>query len=356
MKNTRTKVSILGHFGGEKRFTDGQTVKTVNLYNLLKKSGSAAVCKIDTYRWTRNPLRLFKKIKTAFRENDSVIMLPAQNGVKLFAPILLHFKKKYSKKIFYDVIGGWLPEFLEDKPSLADKLKKFDGIWVETSTMKQKLEALNFSNVTVIPNFKELKILNENGLVYPEGTPLRLCTFSRVMKEKGIEDAVNSVKAVNEKLGYTALALDIYGAVDAGQTEWFENLKKDFPEYIVYRGVAKPEESVETVKNYFALLFPTRFYTEGIPGTIIDGYAAGVPVISARWLSFGDVVEEGKTGVGYEFGKREELEKILLSLTENPEILNSLKKNCLEKVKEFSPERATNEIAQKLGGGVQPIN
>ena len=45
-------------------------------------------------------------------------------------------------------------------------------------------------------------------------------------------------------------------------------------------------------------IFPTRFTTEGIPGSIIDSYYAGVPVLASKWNSFDDVIEDGKTGVG----------------------------------------------------------
>ena len=44
----------------------------------------------------------------------------------------------------------------------------------------------------------------------PELKPLPLCTFSRVMKEKGIEDAVYAVRTVNEHFGRTVYTLDIY--------------------------------------------------------------------------------------------------------------------------------------------------
>mgnify|MGYP002519543662 CR=1 FL=1 len=32
-------------------------------------------------------------------------------------------------------------------------------------------------------------------------------------------------------------------------------------------------------------------YTEGVPGTIIDAYAAGLPIISAKWLNYGDILD-----------------------------------------------------------------
>ena len=44
------------------------------------------------------------------------------------------------------VIGGWLPNFLKKKKGLTKSLKKFDGIYVETSTMKTILEEMGFTN------------------------------------------------------------------------------------------------------------------------------------------------------------------------------------------------------------------
>ena len=73
--------------------------------------------------------------------------------------------------------------------------------------MKSALEANGFRNIFLMPNCKPLAVLSEDELVYPTGTPYRLCTFSRVCKEKGIEDAVHAVASVNETLGYTAYTL-----------------------------------------------------------------------------------------------------------------------------------------------------
>ncbi len=350
------RIGVLGHIGLGETMLNGQTVKTKNLVDGIIKYTDIKVTEIDSHGWLKRPLRLLGNIKKAFQECNAIIMLPAQNGVRVFSPVLVHYKKKYEKKIFYDVIGGWLPEFLADKPRLAEKLKKFDGIWVETSTMKKKLEDMGFSNVTVIPNFKELQPLDESELVYPDGIPYRLCTFSRIMKEKGIETAADAVVNVNERLGYTAYSLDIYGAVDGAQVEWFENLKKNFPFYVQYKGMANPEESVDIVKNYFALLFPTHFFTEGIPGTIIDAYVAGVPVISAKWESFADVIEEGKTGIGYDFENFEMLEDILLKVAQAPKILLDMKANCIERASKYTPEATTKKLSEKIrGGGITSI-
>ena len=97
------------------------------------------------------------------------------------------------------------------------------------------------------------------------------------------------------------------------------------------------------------MLFPTRFFTEGIPGTIIDAYAAGIPVISARWESFSDIVEDGVTGVGYEFNSQDALTDLLDEIAINPQKLNALKVNSLKKAQDFIPEKVVKEFIEKAG-------
>lgn len=333
---------MIGYFATGSSKSGGQQVKTCVLADELDKIyGEDQVLKIDTLNWKKRPVRLFFNLLRIGVTCKNVVMLPAQNSLPIFTAVLTVLKKITGCKIHYVVIGGWLAQLLTKRKGLAKKLKKIDGIYVETATMKSALETQqNFENVFVMPNFKKLTVLSENELVYPQGAPYKLCTFSRVLKEKGIGDAVKAVTEVNQRLGRDVFSLDIYGQVDENQTDWFEALRKTFPDYIRYGGLISFDRSVETLREYFALLFPTHFYTEGIPGTIIDAYAAGIPVISAKWESFSDVVEDGKTGIGYDFDNEKQLESILFTVAENPKMLLDMKDNCLSKAKDYVPETA----------------
>ena len=346
----RLKASVLGHYGEGVELLNGQTVKTIIITEELQKQfGKEQILKIDTHGgWKtlfKAPFQVFKALKNS----ANVLILPAQNGLRVYAPLLLFLKRLFkNRKLHYIVIGGWLPRFLLEHKVLIGVLKNFEGIYVETNTMKNALELQGFENIYVMPNCKKLMILSEKELLYQTTMPYRLCTFSRVMREKGIETAVNVIKHVNEYLGYTAYSLDIYGQVDSTQTMWFENLQRKFPEYVQYCGCVDASKSVEVLRNYFALLFPTHFYTEGIPGTIIDAYAAGVPVISAKWESYSDVVDEGITGIGYMFNDEEQLEKILFNVAEVPNLLLELKMNCVRKARDYIPETVMKIMIQKI--------
>lgn len=344
------KISVIGHYAYGLEYLDGQTIKTkIITKQLCEEFGDSAVLQFDTHGGIKTLLKAPIYVWKALKQSQNVIILPAHNGLQVFGRLLPWFKSIFKhRKIHYVVIGGWLPKMLNSKKGLAKSLKKFDGIYVETSTMKKALEAQGFVNIYVVPNCKELTPLFPNDLIYSREAPYKLCTFSRVMKEKGIEDAINAVKEVNSSCDKTLFTLDIYGQIDSAQVEWFEKLKEDFPSYIEYKGLVPYDKSVEVLKNYFALLFPTRFFTEGIPGTIIDAYAAGVPVISAKWESFTDIINDNQTGIGYKFNNVEDLKKKLWDITNGTLDINALKLNCLNKSKEYTSKEAIKTLLSQL--------
>ena len=346
-------VSILGHFGVGENLLNGQTIKTkIITEELQRQLGQAQVSIIDTHGGLKTLAKAPRQCLAALQKSRNVVIFPAHNGLRVYAPLLSRLRHFFKgRRLHYVVIGGWLPQFLQKRKHLAKALKGFDAIYVETSTMKAALEAQGFENIFVMPNCKKLEVLSEDELVYPQGLPLKLCTFSRVMREKGIGDAVEAVRNVNAELGYEAYTLDIYGQVDPAQTEWFEALKSSFPEGVRYCGCVDADKSVQALQGYFALLFPTHFYTEGIPGTIIDAYAAGVPVISAKWESYSDVVEEGITGFGYEFDEESQLEDILVNAAAEPDMILKKKSACLREAEKYKIEQAVKVLLEQIEGG-----
>ena len=347
----KKKIAIIGNFGDTSKVSsDGQTVKTRSVTNeLIKLYGSDSIITFNTYGGIKNlfkaPIICIKALLNA----SNVIIFPAQNGVRVFVPLLFilsFFIKK--RRLHYCVIGGWLPSLIKNKRFLAKALKRFYKIYVETNTMRLKMADMHFNNVVVMPNFKNILIVDNDNLSLTHTEPYKLCTFSRVMKEKGIGDAVEIVKRINSKQNRIVYTLDIYGKIDPNQKEWFENLQSTFPNYISYKGCIDFDKSVNTIKNYFALLFPTHYFTEGIPGTIIDAYAAGVPVVSAKWQSYVDIIDDGKTGYCYEFDNVKEFEQILIAIANTPALITSLKPNCIKQAESYLPKNAMEILLKNL--------
>lgn len=329
------KVGIIGHFGLGKNLANGQTIKTKIIANELEKKYNGSVAIVDTHGGIKRLFKVVKQTISLIKQCDNVIIMTTENGLKALVPVMFYKNKKYKKKLHYIVIGGWLEKFLKSNKSIMEKLRFFDCIYVETSVMRSQLKKLGFNNVLVMPNCKKLDIVKKNKLNIKYKEPFKICTFSRVMKEKGIDDAVETIIKINTEYNRTVYKLDIYGQIDDYQVQWFENLKKKFPNYINYCGVVDFDKTTNILKDYFLLLFPTKFYTEGIPGTIIDSYASGVPVISSKWESFADIVEDGITGYGYEFGDIDEMYNLLKKIIIEPTMITNLKQNCIEKAEEY---------------------
>lgn len=339
------RVGIVGHFGKGLDLLNGQTIKTkIVAAELERVFGRECVLEVDTHGGLKSLFFLPLVLSFTLARCKNVVVLPAQNGLRIIVPLLYILNVCFRRKLHYVVIGGWMPNLISNKPFLTRCLKGFDQLYVETSVMKKTLEDRNFSNVYVMQNCKPLEILPESEFENQRSNEFRLCIFSRVMKQKGIEHAVTAIVKMNEKFGRESCSLDIYGQIEEPEKEWFNTLRESFPSNVAYKGFVPFNESVKVLKNYSALLFPTLFFTEGIPGTIIDAYAAGLPVISSRWASFSDVIEEGMTGFGYEFGSLEQLCNLLEELIAAPEKVYNLRKNCTVKAMQFQPENAMKQF------------
>lgn len=66
----------------------------------------------------------------------------------------------------------------------------------------------------------------------------------------------------------------------------------------------------ELVENAYFIMVPSEWY-ENNPMTIIEGYAAGVPVIGARIGGIPEIIDDGKTGYLFESGNKDELIKMI---------------------------------------------
>ena len=315
---------------------------------VMKKLGESEVHLIDTHGGISHFPALLLRVCCALVRCKNIVILPAQNGLMVISPLIRILNILFCRKLHYVVIGGWLPEFIAERPLLRWVLCGFDGIYVETKTMKKALEMQGMDNVKLMPNCKNLIPLNRDDLIYAAAEPYKLCTFSRVMKEKGIEEAVNAVTLVNTQYGKTVYELDIYGQIDPGQVEWFDRLCKTFPEYVHYKGQIPFDKSIETIKNYFALLFPTYYEGEGFAGTILDGFFSGVPVIASDWKHNGEIIENGYNGVLVPPRDVQLLADKLIELYHAPAQWNEKKTRCLDKAREYTAESVVDILVNCL--------
>lgn len=339
-------ISIIGHFGGKQCFNDGQTVKTIAVYEALKRYGIQDVDRIDTYYAKKKPVLFwFLLIRSLFRSKKYIVLL-SSNGRRMLFPVLFCMSSFLHKEIYHYGIGGRLAREIESKARYKKYVSSFKSNWMESVELAEMLQGLGVCNAIYLPNFKKLERLSEDDLLTAFSEPFRFCTFSRVQKEKGIEDAVRAARAINDQLGRRAVELDIYGPVDK---DYKEELERLVGEETRYCGVVPANESVGVLKGYFALLFPTHYKHEGIPGTIIDGLSAGLPVVARRWQYCDEMLQHKITGYVYDFDHPEKLKEMMEYAISHVQETLQMRKSCLAQAKQYSEEYVIEYIVKRMG-------
>lgn len=343
------KIAIIGHFGGKKEFLDGQTIKTKILYNELKNATDWKIQKIDTYLKQKNPICLFLTTLYALLLRKDVIVLLSGNGMKSFFPMLSFFARHWKVRIYHDVIGGKLDNYVKAYKKFGKYLLSFKVNWVETKELEKDLLNVGISNCETIPNFKRLNVVDNDELLVKYEKPFAFCMFSRVMREKGVEIAIDAIEKINKDANETVCTLDIYGAVDERYLDAFNKVLNSASEAIRYCGVVPYSESVDTIKGYYGLAFPTFWDGEGFPGTIIDAYSAGVPVIASDWNSNAEIVKNLKTGILYpNESDKTFLDAIKHYISMSSDEIYKLKLNCVEAAADYQPDKHIKKIIETM--------
>lgn len=345
MKNKR--IAIIGHFGGNQEFLDGQTVKTKVLYEELIKKNIYEITCVDTYYKKKNPIRLLIDSVQSLIKNKDIVVLLSGNGMRIYFPLLFLFSKCFNRRIYHDVIGGNLDNYVKKYPKFKKYLNAFRVNWVETDLLKKRLLEQGIMNCEVLPNFKRLRLNYDiNDFTYSK--TFQFCTFSRVMEEKGIEDAINSIRFINEQQEKYKCSLDIFGVIDEKYKMRFDTLMIESPTYISYKGVVPYSESVEAIKNYYALLFPTHWLGEGFPGTIVDAFSAGLPVICSDWNSNSEIVKTNYNGIIYSGGVQELSEAILAMIEKEKNSIITIRQNCVQTAVKYQPDKYVEKICNLI--------
>lgn len=287
------KMVFIGGISQDGKVIGGETLKNQYFIDYLRRT-NIDFDLIDVAGWrTRRVKVLLRLVKVCLSRDTSIIILSTGSyGAYLFLKLLCLLKVK-NKKIHYFVIGGMLPERIEKGLFRKKYFKGYVHIYVETFSMKEKLEEMGFENVQRVPNFKTFTFNPPKEKTY--SLPLKCVFFSRVVPEKGVDIIIDSIDKINEESAN--VIVDFYGPIaESYKPEFMRKINNSSA--MRYKGVLNPlsEETYRVLSNYDLMLFPTLFWNEGIPGTIIDAYIAGLPILANRWENIDDIMND-KSGI-----------------------------------------------------------
>lgn len=338
-------ILIIGYFGYKNNQIDGQTIKTRQVYELIKeRMPDYEVRFIDTQELQSS------KFKTLFRlvylsiKADYVVYLPGQNNLSNFFPILYRLSKLFRFKIIYPVVGGWLSDYLTNKPKLSRSLKNISAILVESETLESQLKLnYGFSNVKQLTNFR----ITDFTPSIKNHEEVKFVFMARVCPEKGCDYILNFARCFNSVPNRGRCSITFYGPITPEYKISFFNQIEQVPN-VRYGGVVEPQNVYNTLNEYDCMLLPTYYEGEGFPGSIVDSFIAGIPVVTTNWKALGSFIIEGETGFIVSVHDQESLNNCLESIINNSTILTHMKKQCIKEAKRYSAETAWEILSSYL--------
>jgi glycosyltransferase involved in cell wall biosynthesis len=342
------KVLVLGAFGYSNNQLDGQTIKTRNVYNLLAERYEGKVEKVDTQDLRTKPWLLFS-LQYQLMTCKTLILLPCLNNLSYIFPVVYFLSKVYRYEIISICIGGWQVEYFQGNerfkahPKQLKYSKRIKAFLPEMAKVDQDLKnLLDFKNTEVFPNFRRfaLKDISEE-----KRDELRLVFMARINKTKGyrtIFKVIDSLQKTSSKVSMT-----FYGQVAEEDRNDFEGQIEKYKGVVSYKGALKPEVIQQTLSQYDVMLLLTQYYTEGFPGSILDAYIAGIPVIVTEWKHSHEFVDEGNTGFIVPFGECvDEVVDRINKLFLDKQLLVQMKKKAQKESINYSEDKAW-EVLQK---------
>lgn len=342
------KILVYGYFGYENNQLDGQTIKTRSIFNLLDRNVSEigmTVDYFDTQTFKQSKLNLIKSWFSLFKY-DVLFYLPAHNNLKYLFPFIFLICKMKGIDIHYVVVGGWLGDYIKKLPIHRKMLARIRGIYPQTHELSSFLtNSFGFKNVFQLHNFRIYEDVAIHEMSNDDS--LKLVYMGRIHPKKGVRTLfILAEQLYREK--EMQVHIDLYGQVESVFADEFNELLCVSKGNIKYKGALDPKQIQTTLISYDLFLFPTQFYTEGFPGSILDAYIANVPVIVTNWQYAKEFVNDGVSGLICEFDQPEDFISKTISLIKDRNKLYYMKKLVADEKRKYSPEVAWSTIQSNL--------
>lgn len=177
-------------------------------------------------------------------------------------------------------------------------------------------------------NLEEYKKKN-----HKESTPVKIIFTARMLKEKGVEDLIVAAEILR-KTYENKIEFILCGGISSNPHALTEDdmLRISDGKYIKWLGHC--ENVPQLLAEAHIMCFPS-YYREGVPKSLLEASAAGLPIVTTDSVGCRDTVEEGKNGFLIPPHAPSELANALENLIQNPALR--------EKMGEYSRKKAQNE-------------
>lgn len=265
-------------------------------------------------------LRFIRKLKS--EHYDLIHINPSLEVKSFIRDGLFTFWAKRKKLPVIIFFHGWNEKFYGEISGLLnfffDKIyKEADAFLVLASEFKSKLrykgivQPIHLMTTTVDESLLKNFSINTKIKRFEKTGPIKLLFLSRIEKEKGAFETIDACRILIEQ-GYD-LTLSIAG--DGSANAEVENYiaLNGLKSSISTLGYVRGEQKRKAFEEHDIYCFPT-YYGEGMPTTVLEAMAFGMPVVTRPVGGIKDFFVNGKMGYLSQSTRPEEIAESLEKL------------------------------------------
>lgn len=258
---------------------------------------------LKIFRLFNDYVRFIKVLKT--EHYDLVHINPSLDFKSIVRDgVFILLAKHYKKKVIV-FFHGWEKGFEKEIENKALWLfrsiyKKSNAFIVLASEFKSKLREWTFNQpiyleTTIIDDDMIKDFYIEKAIKKRTDSNCKILFFSRIIKEKGIYETIDAVRLLKNKFPDIELII-------AGDGEELQNVKNyvksNKVSNVIFAGYVRGEEKRKLFEDSYIYCFPT--YAEGMPISVIETMAFGLPVVTRLVGGIADFFENSKHGFATE--------------------------------------------------------
>jgi glycosyltransferase involved in cell wall biosynthesis len=241
--------------------------------------------------------------------------------------------KMLGRKVVFQVHGGslalicakrWMERLVRLTFSVTDAV-----VLLATSERREFAQAGIVKGVVVIPNGVDAFAYRGATERVHSGKLLRAVFLGRLVREKGVFESIEAIRALRAEDRFREIELHIAGTGPA-RTELEDYVQKHgLVGCVRLVGPVFDGEKIEFLRNADVFLFPS-YHQEGLPYAILESLAAGTPIVASAVAGIPDVVVDGVHGILLEDPRDPaQIAAALRTLGNSEEGLRSMSRECL---------------------------
>ncbi|MCY3004177.1 MAG: glycosyltransferase family 4 protein [Planctomycetota bacterium] len=329
----------------------GAQVSFRELCERFRASGTFVIDVLDTTRdatytrgWRRKAndavalARVLAALLVRGRSADVVMFNASVNGLMSAGPWVQRACRWIARPLVVRAFGGAL-DLAQQKASPAQR-KNLTGILNSSALVLLQTEQLcaHFAGSGTLRRLPTTRP-SPSSPAPARSTCRRFLFLGQLRPEKGFDEALRALE-----LCPPDCTLDLYGpelpTTDVARLRSQPRAR--------WHGELRHDQVPQILAEHDALLFPSHYDGEGLPGAIVEAMQSGMPVIATSWRALPEIVHDRRNGLLVPVGDVDALASAMTLLHDDPLLFRELCSGALITGRELDSTRWHSQLESWL--------